>query len=123
MKNEESNAEFRERLLNFAVSSITFLKTVPHKKEYDVLRTQLSRSATAIGANYEESQSSSYKEFLQRVKIALREANDTVYWLKIIRKLKICDDKSTTALLNEANEISKILGAIASKAAKNLDKK
>ena len=64
MKNEK-NKELRERLLEFSVSVLKFLHTIPYRKEYDVLRYQLSKSATSIGANYEESQTSTYKEFLQ----------------------------------------------------------
>ena len=116
------NKDFRERLLSFSVDTIKFLKTLPFRKEYDVLRYQLSKSATSIGANYEESQSSTYKEFFQRIKIALREANETIYWLKVIEKLNIADNKINIKLKNEAIEISLILGSIASKADKNINK-
>ena len=114
------NKDFRERLLSFSVDTIKFLKTLPFRKEYDVLRYQLSKSATSIGANYEESQSSTYKEFLQRIKIALRETNETIYWLKIIEKLNIADNKINIKLKDEAIEISLILGSIASKADKRM---
>lgn len=49
MKNEK-NIELRERLLNFSVDILNFLKTFPYRKEYEVLRYQLSKSATSIGA-------------------------------------------------------------------------
>jgi four helix bundle protein len=114
------NKDFRERLLSFSVDTILFLKTIPYRKEYDVLRYQLSKSATSIGANYEESQTSTYKEFLQRIKIALREANETIYWIKIIEKLNIADNKITIKLKNEAIEISLILGSIAAKTEKRI---
>jgi len=51
MTNDEFNEKLRERLLNFSVKIIQFLKSIPYKKEYDVLRYQLSKSATSIGAN------------------------------------------------------------------------
>ena len=51
MTNDEFNEKLRERLLNFSVKIIRFLKSIPYKKEYDVLRYQLSKSATSIGAN------------------------------------------------------------------------
>jgi len=53
------------------------LATSPYKKEYNVLRYQLLRSATSIGANYEESQSTTFTEFIQKLRIALREANES----------------------------------------------
>jgi len=116
MKDDKRNKEFRERLLIFSVDILNFLKSIPYRKEFDVLRYQLSKSATSIGANYEESQNATYKEFIQRVKISLREANETIYWLKIIEKLNISKQEQNITLLNEAKEISLILGAIASKA-------
>ncbi len=112
----EVNKNFRERLLTFSVDIILFLKTIPYRKEYDVLRYQLSKSATSIGANYEESQSATYKEFLQRIKIALREANETIYWLKIISKLEIGNGNKVKNLLDEVVQISLILGSTATKA-------
>jgi len=50
MKDDKRNKEFRDRLLNFSVDILKFLKTIPYRKEYDVLRYQLSKSATSIGA-------------------------------------------------------------------------
>jgi len=110
MKNDKRNKDLRERLLTFSVAILNFLKTIPYRKEYEVLRYQLSKSATSIGANYEESQNASYKEFMQRVKIALREANETIYWLKIINRLDITSKEKTSELIRESSEISLILG-------------
>ena len=50
MKNDKRNVELRERFLVFSVKTFNFLKTIPYKKEYEALRFQLSKSATAIGA-------------------------------------------------------------------------
>ena len=121
-KVDNTNEEFRTRLLDFAVDILRMLSKIPYKKEYDVIRYQLSRSATSIGANYEESQSSTYKEFLQKVRIALRESNETKYWLNIIKKLSMVDNNLNDALLKEVTEITNILGAIASKADRNIRK-
>ena len=114
------NIEFRERLLNFAVDIIKFLNTIPKLTEYNVLKYQLSKSGSSIGANYEESQSSSYKEFAQKTRISLREANESKYWLKIINKLNIGDRKKVISLIKEADEISRILGSIVSKVDRKL---
>ena len=120
MKDDKRNTDLRERLLTFSIDVLNFLKSIPYRKEYDVLRYQLSKSATSIGANYEESQASTYKEFLQRIKIALREANETIYWVKIITRLNITDINKSDRILSEAKEIALILGAIAAKAAKKI---
>lgn len=108
----------RERLLNFSVSIMKFINSFPSKREFDVFRYQLSKSATSIGANYEESQTATYKEFINRIRIALREANETAYWLKIIGKLNIGNNTSGEFLISEIGEICKIFGSIYSRSIK-----
>ena len=61
-----------DRLMQFAVDTLQLLMTLPLLKELNVIRYQLSKSATSIGANYEESQAGSYSEFRQRIQICLR---------------------------------------------------
>ena len=95
---------------------------LPSKREIDVIRYQLSKSATSVGANYEEAQSSSEKEFVQKLRIALREANESKYWYKIIDELDLVNTQEVRALINESNEISLILGSIVSKLHKKLSK-
>lgn len=114
----EYTVKLKERFLNFSVEILRFLYTLPIKKEHDVLKYQLSKSATSIGANYEEAQSSTYKEFIQKVRTALREANETKYWLEIINRLNIGNNKKIIHLTDEAKQISLILGSIVSKADK-----
>ena len=53
-KGKEYVVDLRNKLLQFSVSVIRFLLNLPNKREYDVFRYQLSKSATSIGANYEE---------------------------------------------------------------------
>jgi four helix bundle protein len=114
-----------KRLLTFAVEIIRFLPQIPNKSEFNVIKNQLSKSATSIGANYEESQAGSYAEFKQRIQICLREARETHYWLKLIERLNIKKEKNYLAelskLLSEANEIKLIFGAISTKVAKKED--
>jgi len=115
--------DLNKRLLNFSVNTIKFLQTLPYKKEYDVFRYQLSKSATSIGANFEEAQSTTYKEFIQKLRIALRESNETKYWFKVINELKISNKNQLKYLQKEIDEISRILGSIVSKADKTIRNK
>ena len=107
--------DLEERLLRFVVDTMKFLNTISYKKEYEVFKVQLSKSATSIGANYQESQATSPKEFVQRINICLREARETNYWYKIINKLDIGESKLRKDLLNESKEIMLIFGSIHSK--------
>lgn len=120
-KSELYGSDLRDRLLKFSIDILKFLGKLPYKKEFDVIRYQLSKSATSIGANYEEAQSSSPKEFTQKTRIALREANETKYWLNILNELNLGDANIRNYLLSEIHEISLILGAIVSKMAKKLN--
>lgn len=107
--------DLEERLLEFSVNTINFLKTIPYKKEYEVIRIQLSKSSTSIGANYQESQAGTSKEFKQRIQICLREARETNYWYRLISCLNIGDNKFCKELLQESKEIMLIFGSIATK--------
>lgn len=121
-KGQRYAVDLNERLLQFAVDVIKFLMTLPYKKEFEVFRYQLSKSSTAIGANYEESQAASYAEFRQRIQICLREARESLYFLKVIHRLKIKDDNNyvneLNRILQEAKEIKLIFGAISAKTRK-----
>lgn len=74
------------------------------------LSKQLLRSGTSIGANVREAQSAqSDKDFLHKLEIALNEARETEYWLEILIESSIVEPKKFNALLQEAQEIGKIL--------------
>jgi len=107
-----------EKLLQFALETIRLLSYVPYKREFDVFRNQLSKSATSIGANYQESQAASYPEFRQRIQICLRETRETLYWLKLLDKLFKDQPvlvKKIQPLCKEAIEIKNIFGTIHNK--------
>ena len=78
---EEKKKDLCERLFEFAVKVIEFLKTLPYSPENKTIRTQLSKSACSSGANYEESQSGSSKaDFTNNCpKITL-----TIFFLKLL---------------------------------------
>jgi len=95
---------------------LKFLKTLPSSYEINVIKVQLSKSSTSIGANYEESQAGSSKaDFRNKIRISLREAREANYWLRIIRALEIIDSEELPKLLQESLEIKNILGAILNK--------
>ena len=77
------------------------------------LGNQLLRSGTSIGANVEEAQSgASTADFLNKLVIALKEARETSYWLRLLSAADVLDKKRLSPLTQEANEIAKVLGAI-----------
>ena len=104
--------DLEERLINYTVKTIKYLKTIPFNKEYDIFRYQLSKSTSSCGANYQESQATTKKEFAQRINICLREARESNYWFKVIDKLELGDNNKRKWLLNESKEIMLIFGSI-----------
>ena len=102
-----------KRTFNFGISCLKFLRKLESNPENNLIRFQLGKSCTSIGANYEESQAGSSKaDFTNKVKISLREARETNYWLRILKELNDNNDESLESLIKESQELKNILGAI-----------
>jgi four helix bundle protein len=114
---ETKKNDLAERLFEFAVRVIEFLKTIPYSPENKVIRTQLAKSSTSSGANYEESQGGSSKlEFGNKVRIAAREMRESNYWLRIVnRTISEVNVSKNKYLIIESSELLNILGSIAQK--------
>ncbi|MDD3223269.1 MAG: four helix bundle protein [Clostridium sp.] len=97
----------------FAVDIVELYKMlVDEKKEY-ILSKQLLRSGTSIGANVKEGiKGISKADFRNKMSIALKEANETEYWLELIVEAKILERSEIDTLLKECKEICKILTCI-----------
>jgi four helix bundle protein len=114
---ETKKNDLADRLFEFAVRVIEFLKTIPYTPENKIIRNQLAKSSTSSGANYEESQGGCSKlEFGNKVRIAAREMRESNYWLRIanrtVAKIDISENKY---LISESGELLNILGSIAQK--------
>ena len=82
------------------------------KREY-VISRQICKSGTSIGANVAEAQrAQSTADFVSKMKIALKEANETQYWLLLLHKTKYISDKEFFSMHNDLKEILRILTAI-----------
>ena len=82
------------------------------KKEY-VLSKQLLRSGTSIGANISEAQRGQSKnDFYSKYAIALKEANETYYWIRLLNATDYLNEKEFVSLESDLNEIIAILVAI-----------
>lgn len=114
---EEKKNDLCERLFEFAVRVIEFLKTLPYSPENKTIRTQLSKSACSSGANYEESQGGSSKaDFSNKVRISLRKMRESNYWLRIIKRtVNEVIGSELDYLIKESGELKSILGSIVQK--------
>ena len=107
------NNDLLDRTFWFGISCLKFLRTLPNDAEYRLIRYQLGKSATSLGANYEESQAGSSKaDFKNKVKISLRETRESNYWLRIIKALDDINDPELDRLVAESVELKNIFGAI-----------
>ena len=110
--------ELAQRLFDFSVRSLKLTSDLPNTPEFKVIRYQLAKSATSSGANYEESQAGSSKtDFTNKIRISLREMRESNYWLRTISaiSIKYYDTKELSALIEESNQLRKILASILNK--------
>ncbi len=97
---------------NFAKRIIKAYRYLTSKKEY-ILSKQLMRSGTSIGANVVEAQYAiSKKEFRNKMSIALKEAAESRYWITLLKNEEFLSEKEANSLLNDLEEIIKILSKI-----------
>ena len=108
-----------DRSFDFALHVIHLYKIMILKNEY-VLSKQMLRSGTSIGANVEEAVSAhSTKDFIARMIIALKEARETRYWLRLIDRSKLVQEE-ISPYINESEDIVHILTAIINTTKKKL---
>ena len=109
--------DLEERTFEFAKAIRLFAKTLPRTIANIEDVKQLVRSSGSVGANYREANEAlSKKDFLMRIRISRKEAKESVYWLRVIRETNPLDDpREIDRLMVEANELTKILSAIAAK--------
>ncbi|ATA94013.1 four helix bundle protein [Capnocytophaga canimorsus] len=105
----------QNRLFEFSISAINEVRKLPIGIEYKLIAYQLIRSATSVGANYEESQGAvSQADFTNKIGICLKEIRETNYWIRIL--IRIYDDnRNWKDLEQESKELMSIIGAIHSK--------
>jgi four helix bundle protein len=98
-----------ERTFSFGVKIVKLASKLPKNSSGFAISSQIVRSGTSVGANVEEAQNaSSKKEFIRGITIALKEARETHYWLRIIMESGLVE-RGLQPLLDENLEIVKIL--------------
>ncbi len=91
------------------------------KKTEDVMSKQLYRSGTAIGAMVREGEFAQSKaDFINKYSIALKEANESKYWLQLLHHGKFIDDKTYNSIIKDAEEITALLVSIIKTSKENL---
>ncbi len=102
-----------EKSYQFAVRIVKLCGILEKEKKQYVLSKQLLKSGTSIGANIAESQQAqSRKDFVSKINIALKEATETKYWLRLLHDTGFLSDIEFDSIFNDAVEIEKIIVAI-----------
>ena len=93
-----SESKLRSQSLDFAISIINLVKELKLNKE-SIISNQIGRSGTSIGANIREAQYAHGKaDFIAKLQIALKEANETGYWLELLYRTNYIDIETYRAL-------------------------
>lgn len=107
------NAELEDRITKFAARCVKVCEALPVKRVGSAnFSDQLFRSSTSVAANYAEAtQAESRKDFVHKLKIALKELTESRTWLKIIAEAGYVGKSSLTALIGESDELMRILSS------------
>lgn len=112
----ERDRVVQEKSFAFAIRIVKLYKHLCDDKREYVLSKQLLRSGTAIGAlTREADQAESKADFIHKLAIALKEANETEYWLELLYQSGYIDDKGFKSISADLKQLLKLLTAIIKK--------
>lgn len=117
----QGGRDIQERTFQFAIRVVNLVNRLPRTIAGNTVGQQLIRSGTSVGANLQEAEAAESKnDFIHKAGIALlKEARESHYWLRLVKATLLPNDSEVATLLQEANELSLILGAIKRNAVQN----
>ena len=123
-KGERRNSIAHTKAKAFAVRIVKFAQFLQNERKEHVLSKQILRSGTSIGANLHECINAQSKaDFISKLQIALKEANETDYWLEIFFESEIIDRQMYDSLHSDLNELISLLVSSIKTAKDNLNNK
>lgn len=112
--------EIREQTFQFAVRVVKLVRRLPKTLDAVEIGRQLIKSGTSVGANVEEAHGAeSQRNFVHKMSISRKEARESRYWLRLICAA-ILDDAEVKSLIQESDELVRILSAIVATAKKHI---
>ena len=115
-----ANDKLSEQSLNFAVQIINLVKQLKEQRE-SIISNQIGRSGTSIGANIREAKYAHGKaDFVSKMQIALKEANETGYWLELLYKTNYIGEEQYTALESKCKSLRAMLVSSINTAKENM---
>ena len=120
MKAERSDSILAEKSFRFSIRIVRLSQYLNGEKKEFILSKQILRSGTAIGALVSEAKyAQSRADFLNKLTIALKEANETLYWIDLLHETDYLNGSMHQSLRNDANEILGLLISITKKLKSN----
>ena len=109
----QTGSAVADKSFEFAVRIVNLCKYLRYKEKEFVLSKQLLRSGTSIGANISEGRRAQSKaDFLAKMSIALKEANETHYWLRLLYRSEYLTKSEFQSIEKDVDELLRILTAI-----------
>jgi len=110
--NSKFKSDLRDRCFKFGLDVIRLTDNLPKKRSAWVISDQVIRSSCSVGANLVEAKGSSSRlEFKKFFEIALKSANESKYWLELLKESKLTTPKSTDPIITELQEITNMIAA------------
>lgn len=114
-------ADIETRLIKFAAEIVKSSNKLPRHRSGRHIADQLLRSGTSPAPNYAEARAAeSKRDFVHKLKVAVKELNETQVWLKIVQDCDMLDKNLLCDLLDECNQLAKILSASINTVRKNM---
>ena len=107
------NSIVKDKSFAFAVRIVKLYQHISENKKEFILSKQLVRSGTSIGANINEAlQGSSKRDFINKMNISLKEAQETEYWLRLLYETNYLSEREFQSIYDDSVELLKMLTSI-----------
>lgn len=111
-QNLKLKTDLERRAYQYSIRVIEFIDALPQNASTTIITNQLLRSATSIGSNIIEAKAASSKrDFTNFFSHSLKSANESLYWLGLLRDAKKINNPQLEYLLNETKELANMLGS------------
>lgn len=112
MAEDKKTNLIKDKSYEFALKVIGFCIKLKKQHHFEIA-AQLLDAGTSVGANVEEALAGqSRKDFISKMSIALKEARESNYWLRLVRDSKLINETELTILLSDSEELKRILSSI-----------
>ena len=102
-----------DKSLSFAIRTVIFYNFLCEQKKEFIISKQILRSGTSIGANIRESKNAeSSSDYVHKLSIALKEADETQYWLEVLSQSNIIEENEYSSMNNDVKELIALLTSI-----------